>query len=60
MNTICTFYEIQEGDASEGQEFHQLDTAILLKALKILEKSGKVQLFEGDSISEMGVKFIET
>jgi len=38
-------------------EFYELDTALLLKALRVLEAQGKAQLFSGKQTDEMGVKF---
>lgn len=55
-NTIATFYELLESEETEGQEFHQLDETIFLKALKILEKQGKAAVIEMDG--NKGVKFV--
>lgn len=55
-NTVLTFYELLEGDSTEGKEFHHLDETIFLKALKILEKSGKAAIIEMDG--HKGVKFV--
>eukprot|EP01119_Soliformovum_irregulare_P018524 TRINITY_DN56_c0_g1_i1.p2 TRINITY_DN56_c0_g1~~TRINITY_DN56_c0_g1_i1.p2 ORF type:complete len:179 (+),score=31.46 TRINITY_DN56_c0_g1_i1:49-585(+) len=57
LNTVLTVYEIQEGDDSEGQEFHGLETRVLLKALNALEKQKKAQVFTGSSDDNLGVKF---
>jgi len=38
-------------------EFYELDTALLSKALRVLEAQGKAQLFSGKQTDEMGVKF---
>lgn len=54
-NTIVTFYEMLEGDSTEGREFHGLDETIFLKALKVLERSGKATVIEMDG--NKGVKF---
>lgn len=54
-NTVCTLFEITNGDMSAGQEFHELDQGVLLKALKLLEKSGKCELISFDD--NEGVKF---
>lgn len=56
QNTVLTFYEILEGDSTEGREFHRLDETIFLKALKILEKEGKAVIIEMDG--HRGVKFV--
>ncbi|RYD90936.1 MAG: hypothetical protein EOP54_23235, partial [Sphingobacteriales bacterium] len=55
-NMILTFYELLEGEETQGREFHQLDEIIFLKALKILEKSGKAAVIEIDG--NKGVKFV--
>eukprot|EP00027_Filamoeba_sp_ATCC50430_P006887 CAMPEP_0168562398 /NCGR_PEP_ID=MMETSP0413-20121227/12100_1 /TAXON_ID=136452 /ORGANISM="Filamoeba nolandi, Strain NC-AS-23-1" /LENGTH=178 /DNA_ID=CAMNT_0008593819 /DNA_START=13 /DNA_END=546 /DNA_ORIENTATION=+ len=49
LNTVLTVFEIQQGEDSEGQEFHGLETKVLLKALKALEKQNKAQVFTGTS-----------
>ncbi|KAK6978419.1 vacuolar protein-sorting-associated protein 25, partial [Biomphalaria glabrata] len=48
-NTVCTFFELSDGEDSEGQEFHGLDSEILIRALKSLESEGKSEfmLFDG-------------
>ena len=46
-------------DLSDGEEFHELDAAIFMRALEALEQEGKVQLIEGDSADETGVKFLK-
>lgn len=55
-NMVLTFYELLEGDETSGREFHMLDETIFLKALKILEKSGKAAVIEMDG--HKGVKFL--
>ena len=54
-NTVCTLFELINGDDTEGQEFHGLDNWLLLRALKTLELEGKAELilFDGNE----GVKF---
>jgi len=56
QNTILTFYELLEGDSTKDRDFHQLDEIIFVKALKILEKSGKAAVIEMDG--NRGVKFV--
>ena len=53
VNTVCTFYELTEGDDTVGQPFHGLDREILVKSLRTLEKQHKAEIFE----TEDGVKF---
>lgn len=52
LGQVCTTYELANGDNSTDQEFHGLSNAVLLKALKRLEQSGKCEL-----IDDEGVKF---
>ncbi|XP_045774587.1 vacuolar protein-sorting-associated protein 25-like isoform X2 [Maniola jurtina] len=54
-NSVCTLFELREGDNSVGEEFHGLDMNILIKALKSLEVKGKCELMEFDD--NQGVKF---
>lgn len=56
QNTIMTFYELLEGESTSGQEFHQLDEIIFLRALKVLEREGKAAVIELDG--NKGVKFV--
>ncbi|CAO0802805.1 unnamed protein product [Mucor circinelloides] len=56
-NQIVTYYEIAHGELAEGQEFFELDKAILSKALNILVKRGNAQIFKGTDEDSMGVKF---
>ena len=52
-NTVCTIYEISDGDDTEGESFHGLDRDIIMDALRYLEKHGKAEIMEGGE----GVKF---
>lgn len=54
-NTVCTLFELTNGDETEGQEFHRLEQWLLLRALKSLEIDGKAEMMSfGDN---EGVKF---
>jgi ESCRT-II complex subunit VPS25 len=53
--TVLTLYEIVEGDASQREEFCQMDMELLQKSLGVCVKRGKAQIF-GQEGSE-GVKF---
>ncbi|KAG7286152.1 hypothetical protein NEMBOFW57_008456 [Staphylotrichum longicolle] len=53
--SVLTVYELVEGDGTVGAEFHGLDQELLLKALGVLVKRGKAQVF-GQEDSQ-GVKF---
>lgn len=54
-NTVCTLFEITNGDNSVNEEFHELDQSVLIKALKLLEQSHKCELISFDD--NEGVKF---
>eukprot|EP01132_Coremiostelium_polycephalum_P008493 gene8493-10438_t len=56
-NSILTIWELQNGDDTKNQEFHGLNTTVLLKALKVLEKQNKAQTFSGSQDDNLGVKF---
>ena len=58
-NTVCTLFEIAQGEDSAGTEFHGLDTDTLVKALRSLEKDRKAELFASASADQMGVKFFQ-
>lgn len=55
INSVCTLYELANGDDTVNEEFHGLDTNILLKSLKTLESQQKAEMisFNGSE----GVKF---
>ncbi len=54
-NTVLTFYELLEGDATADAEWRGMPAELLQKALGVLVKRGKVSIFgEGDGL---GVKF---
>ncbi|TKA62324.1 hypothetical protein B0A49_09007 [Cryomyces minteri] len=52
---VLTLYELVQGDAVSGMEWEGLDQDVLLKALGVLVKRGRAQVFGGEG-SE-GVKF---
>ncbi|KAF7559956.1 hypothetical protein G7046_g4195 [Stylonectria norvegica] len=45
----------RQGDGTKGTEIHGMDTDVLLKALNVLVKRGKAQIFGQDD--SLGVKF---
>lgn len=53
--TVLTLYELVEGEATVGQEFHGMDMEALRKSLGTLIKKGKAQVFGGEG--QEGVKF---
>lgn len=57
-NKICTLYELTTGALAGSDEFKDEPADILLNALKILEKDGKVVIIEADAIDEVGIKFL--
>lgn len=54
-NTVCTFFELAQGDDTADQIFHGLEDAVLEKALRKLELEKKAELFEYEN--SKGVKF---
>lgn len=54
-NTVCTLYEISNGENSVNEEFYGLDQSVLVKALKTLEAKQKCELMAFDD--NEGVKF---
>merc|ERR1712000_45068 len=52
---VLTLYEITEGEATLGTDFHGMDGEVLLKALNHLVKRGRAQIFGQDD--SLGVKF---
>ena len=42
---------------NKNVEFHKLDAGILISALKLLEKNKKAQIFRGNDVDSIGVKF---
>ncbi|KAK5012032.1 putative vacuolar protein-sorting-associated protein [Cryomyces antarcticus] len=52
---VLTLYELVQGDAGRGMEWEGLDQDVLFKALGVLVKRGRAQVFGGEG-SE-GVKF---
>ncbi|KAI1310628.1 ESCRT-II complex subunit-domain-containing protein [Xylaria venustula] len=53
--TVLTLYELAQGDATIGTEFHGLDPELLQKALQVLVKRNKAQIFGQED--QLGVKF---
>lgn len=58
QNSVCTFYEITESDDCRREEFYKLDAVVLRKALGVLQRQRKAEMFglDGD-IEHQGVKF---
>ncbi|XP_043278233.1 vacuolar protein-sorting-associated protein 25 isoform X2 [Venturia canescens] len=54
-SSVCTLFELVQGDDTVDQEFYGLDNEVLLKALRILEGDQKAELIMFDE--NQGVKF---
>ncbi|KAL5332226.1 ESCRT-II complex subunit-domain-containing protein [Aspergillus crustosus] len=54
-NVVLTVYELLEGEATVSQEWHGMDTDVMMKSLNILIKQGKAQVFGSEG--QEGVKF---
>ncbi|EPE03888.1 vacuolar protein-sorting-associated protein [Ophiostoma piceae UAMH 11346] len=53
--SVLTLYELTAGDATRGSELHGLDPVVLQRALAVLVKRGKAQVFGQEE--SLGVKF---
>ncbi|KAI0483534.1 ESCRT-II complex subunit-domain-containing protein [Xylaria cf. heliscus] len=53
--TVLTLYELSQGEDTVGTEFHGLDPELLQKALQVLVKRNKAQIFGQED--QLGVKF---
>lgn len=53
--TVLTLYELVEGEATVGQDFHGMNMEVLRKCLGTLVKKGRAQVFGGEG--QEGVKF---
>ncbi|GAW13999.1 hypothetical protein ANO14919_033910 [Xylariales sp. No.14919] len=53
--TVLTLYELSQGEDTTGTEFHGLDPELLQKALQVLVKRNKAQIFGQED--QLGVKF---
>ncbi|XP_064480399.1 vacuolar protein-sorting-associated protein 25-like [Ornithodoros turicata] len=54
-NTVCTLFELVNGDDTKDTEFTELDTDVLKMSLQVLEKQGKAEVISFDG--NEGVKF---
>ncbi|XP_043480019.1 vacuolar protein-sorting-associated protein 25 [Leptopilina heterotoma] len=55
VGSVCTLFELTQGEDTADQEFHGLDTEVLIRSLKKLEVSQKAELIMFDD--NQGVKF---
>ncbi|KAI1429885.1 ESCRT-II complex subunit-domain-containing protein [Xylaria sp. FL1777] len=53
--TVLTLYELSQGEDTIGTEFHGLDLELLQKALQVLVKRNKAQIFGQED--QLGIKF---
>ncbi|KAF5134459.1 hypothetical protein MHUMG1_00451 [Metarhizium humberi] len=53
--SVLTLYELTDGEGTRGTELHGMDSEVLLKALNVLVKRGKAQIFGSED--SLGVKF---
>ncbi|KAL4936654.1 hypothetical protein BDV06DRAFT_233237 [Aspergillus oleicola] len=54
-NVVLTLYELLEGEATISQEWHGMDTEVMMRSLNVLVKQGKAQVFGSEG--QEGVKF---
>jgi hypothetical protein len=57
LGQLLTVYELHSGAPGAGTAFEGLDADTLLRALRVLEQQGKVDLIPGDVPDETGVRF---
>lgn len=57
--SLCTIFELRQGETGADSEFHDIDVLMFHKALKILEKKKKAEYYLKGSVpsDEDGVKF---
>ncbi|XP_015180277.1 PREDICTED: vacuolar protein-sorting-associated protein 25 [Polistes dominula] len=55
IGSVCTLYELTQGEETVDQEFHKLDTEVLIRSLRTLEYAKKAELIMFDD--NQGVKF---
>lgn len=55
INSVCTLFELTDGEDTEDQAFHGLDKPVLMAALRYLEQHSQAEIimFDGNE----GVKF---
>ncbi|KAG5321075.1 VPS25 protein, partial [Pseudoatta argentina] len=53
--SVCTFFELTQGEDTNEQEFNGLDTEVLIRSLKTLEAARKAEIISFDD--NQGVKF---
>ena len=56
LQTVCTFYELTEGEDTIAEDFYGMDNGLLIKALRTLEVQNKAEIIMDDA-TPGGVKF---
>ena len=55
---VFTFYELREGDDTQGEAFHNMDPDQMREAIKYLDAHKKAVYIHSDTFDECGVKFL--
>ena len=55
---VFTFFELREGDDTQGEPFHNMDEKLMTEAIKDLQAKGKAVYIHSDVFDECGVKFL--
>ena len=55
---VFTFYELREGDDTQGEAFHNMDQQQMTEAVKYLVSKGMAVFYESPNFDECGVKFL--
>ena len=50
VNTVLTVHELVEGEGTEGEEFHGLDTVVMVRVLEELAKKGKAAMLGTEGV----------
>ncbi|KAK9785780.1 hypothetical protein WJX73_007654 [Symbiochloris irregularis] len=57
--SVTTVDELSTGDEVQGTELAGMPRAVLMEALKVLERRGKARIFKGAAADDDGVKFFK-
>eukprot|EP00163_Fabomonas_tropica_P012266 TRINITY_DN2351_c0_g1_i1.p1 TRINITY_DN2351_c0_g1~~TRINITY_DN2351_c0_g1_i1.p1 ORF type:complete len:225 (-),score=47.81 TRINITY_DN2351_c0_g1_i1:772-1446(-) len=58
IGTVCTVFEVLQGEESEGQAFHAMDRDVFNDAIAELCDNEQAQMLWGNTSAEDGVKFL--
>ena len=50
VNTVLTVHELVEGDDTRGEEFHGLDSVVMVKILEALADKGKAAMLGTEGV----------